>query len=184
MRHARCHAGRLGRGNNGVIVRIGPSDGDARGVALSSLHLSSGELVDPTDLPDQRTKRHGHHETIRKSHQATKNDPRSQCIRRSASKREHSFRSRASTRPRSCGPTRVRTRPHNVHEPTPEQTARNSQSRTVHGGGERRDLAAATHLRPQRGAAENEKTRASVVYGSEASPPSSRRTHARVSHKA
>ena len=66
MRHTRCHAGRCGRWDNGAIVRIDqdPSDGDARRIVFSSLQLGSGELVDPTELPDQRTKRHGHHETI------------------------------------------------------------------------------------------------------------------------
>ena len=66
MRGARCHAGRRGRGDNGAIFRIdhGPSDGDDGRIFLSSRQLGSGELANPTELSDQRTKRHGHHETI------------------------------------------------------------------------------------------------------------------------
>ena len=51
---------------------------------------------------------------------------------------------------RTASDARVRTRSHIVYEPTLERTAFNSRSRTLHGGDERRDLAAATHLRPQR----------------------------------
>ena len=67
MRHARCHASRRSRGNNGAIVRVdhGPSDGDARRIVLSSRQVGSGELVNPTELPGQRTERHGYHETIK-----------------------------------------------------------------------------------------------------------------------
>ena len=66
MRHTQRHASRRGRGNNGTIVRIdhGPSNGDARRIVLSSRQRGGGELVNPTELADQRTKRHGHHETI------------------------------------------------------------------------------------------------------------------------
>ena len=66
MRQTRRHTSRSRQGNNGTIVRIyhGPSDGDARRIVLSSRQLGSGELVNPAEVPDQRTKRYGHHETI------------------------------------------------------------------------------------------------------------------------
>ena len=57
---------RHGRANNGAIVCInhGLCEGDAQRIVLSSRHLGCGEFVDPMELPDQQTKRHGHHETI------------------------------------------------------------------------------------------------------------------------